>query len=251
MLASLKADFKKIFTVRSTYVLSGIMLLLTAVMCFYLEGYKGSTDSSAAALQTDAFTMVSSTMASIGAVFAAIIVILFMTYEYRYNTIMYTLTANASRTKVLLSKIITTILFATAFSVLVAAASIGLYLLGVLLRNVHLPTQDFHFWAEFGKNAAYYSAYALIALFIAALVRSIVGAVAVLFVFPMAGEGILSMVLKEKAAYLPFTAMNAIIDPGKPGDDTLTFSRAIVVSALYVAVIGIITWLVFLRRDVS
>jgi ABC-2 type transport system permease protein len=249
MLPSLKSDFRKLFTVRSTYIMSCIVLALVVLICFYFEGYRGNTGSSASTLAPTAIKEIISNTAGTGALFVAIIAVLFMAHEYRYNMITYTLTANTRRTKVLLSKIIAIVIFGIVFGILTSATGIGLYMLGLQLRDASLPAQDFDVWTQFGKVAIYYGAYALIGLFIATLVRGVVGAIAVLLLFPTAIESTLGLVLKEKAAYLPFAATDTIMGASMIQGNALTSNGAIGVTAIYLVIVGIVTWLLFLRRD--
>jgi len=39
MLVALKAEFRKLFTVRSTYILTGLAILFVIFFAFYIEGY--------------------------------------------------------------------------------------------------------------------------------------------------------------------------------------------------------------------
>lgn len=250
MIPTLKSEFRKLFTVRSTYVITAIVLVLVGLMSFYFEGYKGNTGSAASKLEPGAFNEIISNTAGMGALFLAIIAVLFMAHEYRYNTIMYTLTANTRRTTVLLTKMFTIAVFGVCFGIVTVLFGLGMYALGVQLRDATLPAQDIAMWTALGKVALYYVGYALIGVLLAVLLRAVVGAIAVLLLFPTTIEPLMSMVLKEKAVYLPFAALDTIMGASMMRGD-LTSAGAIGVSAIYIAVFGIITWLLFLRRDAN
>src|ERR1700744_3733974 len=102
MIATLKAEFRKLLTVRSTYVITGLVLVLVIFVAFYVEGWRldsaGLRDPTQLAGDVTGALMIT--------VFGAIVAILLMTHEYRYNTIMYTLTSSNSRSKVFISKFI-------------------------------------------------------------------------------------------------------------------------------------------------
>lgn len=251
MVPTLKAEFRKLFTIRSTYVIMFIVFALLVLVFFFFEGYKGNTGSAASTLAPTALQEIVGNAAGMGVLFLAIIAVLFIAHEYRYNMIMYTLTANTRRTKVLLAKIITMTIFGIIFGVVTVVVGIGLYMLGLQLRDASLPPQDFDILAQFGKVAVYYAAYTLVGIFIATLLRSVVGAIALLLLFPTAVEGTLSVVLKENAVYLPFAAMDTIMGASMIPDSNLTSAGAIGITAIYVSVIGVVTWLLFLRRDAS
>src|ERR1700690_121413 len=99
MRAALKAELRKLLTVRSTYFILIVVLLLEVLFAFYISGWRATATDlhSSGALSsavTDAVTAVS--------IFSALVALLLFTHEYRYNTIMYTLTASNSRSRVLL-----------------------------------------------------------------------------------------------------------------------------------------------------
>lgn len=251
MLPILKSEARKLLTIRSTYVITFIVLALVALMCFYFEGYRGNTGSAASKLAPTALQEIVGNAAGIGALFLSIIAVLFMAHEYRYNTIMYTLTANTRRSKVLLGKIITITIFGFFFGLITVLFGLGAYLLGLQLRDATLVTQNFDLLAQLGKVAFYYVGYALVGLLIATLLRSVVAAIAVLFMFPVTIEPLLGLVLKDNAVYLPFAALDTIVGASMIQGDNLTSNGAIGVSAIYLVVIGAITWLLFLRRDAN
>lgn len=251
MLPTLKSEFRKLFTIRSTYVIAFIVLALVFLMCFYFEGYRGNTGSAASTLAPTALKEIVGNAAGIGALFIAIIAVLFMAHEYRYNTIMYTLTANTRRTKVFLSKILTMTVVGAVFGVLVALFGLGAYMLGLQLRDATLPTQDFDLLTQIGKVALYYIAYSIIGVLIATLLRAVVGAIVVLLLVPTTIEPLISLVLKEKAVYLPFAATDTIMGASAIQSNSLSSNGAIGVTAIYLVAVGVVTWLLFLRRDAN
>lgn len=250
MIPAIRSEFRKLLTVRSTYVLILIPILLGAGVSFYFEGYRGNTGSPASGLTDEALKSIISSNAGIMALFLSVIAILFMGHEYRYNTILYTLTSRAHRLSVLASKIVVIGLF----SVLVGLAGIGLmvgaYLLGLELRNADLPAQNLNEARELLKLVSYFLAYGLMGLLIGTLMRSVVGGIAFLLLFPITIEPLLSLVLKKNAAYLPFSALDNIMG-NSFGQNNLSMERALVVSAIYLVVGWAVASLLFLRRDAN
>jgi ABC-type transport system involved in multi-copper enzyme maturation permease subunit len=111
MMPTIKSEFKKILTIRSTYIVSLGFLLLAAFVDFYIHGYKdastlgkGATDNLFVA---GSVTQIATTLSVAG----AIIGLLLLAHEYRYNTIVYTLTASNSRSKVIFSKIAAVLIY--------------------------------------------------------------------------------------------------------------------------------------------
>lgn len=252
MLTSLRSDIRKLFTIRSTYILTIIAALLITLLAFYFEGYKGNTGSAASQLAPTAYQEIVSSISGLTAFFfVSIIAILFMAHEYRYNTIMYTLTANARRSKVLLSKILVMVGFGVTFGIVAVLFGLGMYTLGVSLRDATLPAQDFAVLAEFGRVAIYFAAYALFGLLLATLLRNIVAAISVLFAFPIIVEPLSGMILKDNAVYMPFAATDTIVGASLIQGSKLSSNEAIGVASIYLVVGWAIAWILFLRRDAN
>lgn len=250
MLSSLKSDFLKIFTIRSTYILSGISFLLIILMSFYFEGYRGVTGTAASELTETALKELVGNTAGMVAIFVSLVGILLMAHEYRYNTIMYTLTYNTSRTKMLISKSIAIIVFSVCLGILTALFSIACYYVGLSLRDAALPTQDFNTFAIFSKTALYFTIYGLLGLLLAVIVKSVVGAIAFFFIAPVTVEPLLGIPLKENAVYLPITMFDSIMGAGIL-QSNLSPTRIITLSIFYIVILWFVALAIFLRRDAS
>jgi ABC-2 type transport system permease protein len=250
MLPSMKAEFRRLFTVRSTYILIGLSLVLIVFFAFWFEGYKGNTGSPASELASTALHEIVANGVGLGVVFASIVAILFMAHEYRYNTIMYTLTANASRSKALLAKLLTIILFSVAYGLFASLVAILSYLLGLSLRDASLPAQQFNVFAELGRIVFYCTGYALIGMLIATVARSVVVAIAAILIVPTTVEPLLGLLLKENSKYLPFTALDSSVGASF-AQNTLSSGNAILVSCAYLLTALAVTWLLFVRRDAN
>lgn len=250
MLPAIKSEFRRLFTVRSTYILSVIAVLIMGFFAFWLEGYKGVTGSPASTLKPTAIHEILINSVGLGITFACIITILFMAHEYRYNTITYTLTLNASRTRALLAKIVAAVLFCIGFGLISTGVALVFYLFGLELRNASLPAQQLNLWSDLGKLVFYCASYAMISLLLALLLRSLVAAIAAFLIFPTTVEPLLGMLLKENAKYLPFTALDSTMG-NSISSTTLTSGNAMIVSAIYLAVATLVTWFLFVKRDAA
>jgi ABC-2 type transport system permease protein len=264
MIPALKSEFKKLFTVRSTYGWSLLTLVLLLIGAFYADGYKDSANISAGPDKGTLF--ISGTLAHLPnliALFAGLIAILLITHEYRHNTIIYTLTASNSRSKVIFSKIITILGFSLLYSLLFTAIGLGLIFAGAGLAHHMIPHQNISYLAYFGKTLFFVEGYALAALLFGTLIRNQVGAIAALLILPGTIESLLALVLKKSSVYLPFTALSQVTQPpvipgaqpAHPGNDLITGSLTPVKGAIVFLcwLIGgwIITWYLFLRRDAT
>lgn len=247
-MAALKAEFRKLFTVRSTYIITLLLIAFVIFIAFYVEGWRLTPNDlhNPAELSSDVF-------GALGlSVFSGVIGILLITHEYRYNTIIYTLTGNNSRSRVLLSKIIAISVYAVFLTVVIAVLSPTASYLGVHAHGHTLGPQTLHIGDLAWRSLFYGWAYGLVGLLLAALIRVQVGAIVALFVIPSAIEGLLSPLLKHDAVYLPFTALGeAIGNQGFGSATPLSPGKAAVVVTAYLAVGWAVAWVLFLKRDAN
>ncbi len=252
MTSTIKAEFQKLLTVRSTYITSGIAFLFIIFMAFYIEGYLGLGDSAAGA---NALKNIVLNTAGPAAQITSIIATLFMAHEYRYNIISYTLTAANSRTKVLLAKILTITTYAVVFSLACALIGIITYYAGLALRGAELQAQSFDVINIFARTVFYSVGYALVALLFTVLLRNVVLPIVIVFMAPATLEPLIGLVLKDNAAYLPFSALQKVVlvnaehNPFVRGN--LSPGKAALVFSAYLIVGWFITWMLFLRRDAN
>ena len=270
MMPAIKAEFKKLLTVRSSYILMLGFLLLGGFISFYVHGYK---DSGAANFtgqspkdQAGAALFLASSITSIPnilSVAAALIALLLLAHEYRYNTVVYTLTASNSRSKVLASKIIAIFGLVLVYTVISTAILLALVVAGVHASGHTLPHQNINYLAFFAKTVFFTEAFALAGLLFITLIRNQVGAIAALLILPNTIEGLLSLLLKQNSVYMPFMALQQVVQapvahitgaPAHPLNDslgTLTAPKGAVVYLCYLVVVWIIAWYLFLRRDAT
>jgi ABC-type transport system involved in multi-copper enzyme maturation permease subunit len=246
MISTLKAEVKKLLTVRSTYIIIGIVFILVSFLSFYIAGWhlKRVDLLSPTALSGD-ITFVISGMS----VFVALIAILLLTHEYRYNTIMYTLTLSNNRNKVMLAKIIVITGLAILFTLFLAAYTPLITLLGIHVHHLHLVPQTIHYWNLLWRCLFYGWGYAMVGLVIAALMRNQVGAIITLFVVPTVVEGLLQLLLNNNVVYLPFSALHQVIGTDRNFNSRLSTFHAALVFMGYLVVAWIVAWILFLRRD--
>ena len=88
-------------------------------------------------------------------------------------------------------------------------------------------------------------------LLIAALVRNQVGAIITLFIVPDTVEGLLSLLLKKNAVYLPFSSIHAVIGQGLNYNNSITAGHAALLFSGYLIIGWLIVWVLFLRRDAN
>lgn len=248
MIASLKAEFRKLLTVRSTYFITGLVVIIASLLSFFAFGYKAESQ----ALQNPGFTHeLLYNALGLFVTFATILTILMVAHEYRYNTIAYTFTLARSRLKVLLSKIVVMLTYTTVVGIGILAiaysmSQFGLSLKGAELVPQQLPTEII--WQFF----AYAWGYILTGVSIAVLIRSLVGSVVAFFLIPTA-EQILSLILKSNTKFLPFRSLEAVAATNAPVEigANLGHAAALGIFGIYLVIFGALaTWL-FVHRDAN
>ncbi len=245
MMSSIKAELRKIVTVRSTYLILCFVILLNVIFAFYVNGLK--LDAKAAG---DPLLLRNDVLDAINAVafFGSLIGLLLISHEYRYNTISYTLTSAKRRSQVFFAKFVAISIFAILFSVGVAILSPSLSYLGLSLKGLHMAHQNIGVANILSRTIFMGWGMAIYAMIIASIIRVQVGAIATMFLATPV-EGILSLVLKQNSVYLPFTAVSNVAQTMHQYETTS--AKAAATSLIYIIVLGVIARQLYLRRDAN
>lgn len=250
MLGTIKAEIRKLLSVRSTYIVMFLVLFFSALVNFYVEGYWGQSGSAAGMLEPTALREIIGNGVGMAALFIGIIAVLQMGHEYRHNMITYTLTANARRTQVFLAKVLVIGGFSILAGLFVGMFSILMYKLGLSLRGASLPPQELDVWLTVLRVSIYSFAYGMVGLLITILLRNLIGTIVILLLAPSTVEPLLGILLKENAVYLPFSTFDHVIGASIM-QGNLSSARASVLTLVYIAILGLVSWLVFLKRDAN
>jgi len=248
MLPAITSEFRKLFTIRSTYIVSGLAIALAAFFSFYVEGLRGADNIMfTGKLQNEIISCV-----SLLAIFGSIIATLLITHEYRYNTIMYTLTASNSRSKVVLAKIIAVFGYALLYMVIGTVIGVMAMYIGLAIKDLSPIAQTIHWGDLIWRSLFYMLGYGLAGLVLGFLTRQVVGAIVVIFLLPSTIEPLLGLLLKENAKYLPFTAFNRVVDTSTTSaSGALSPGKGALVFGAYLLVGWIVAWALFYRRDAN
>jgi ABC-2 type transport system permease protein len=247
MTSSLKAEFRKLLSVRSTYFIVVATLLTVALFAGFITGFKGDAKSlTSPGLLADqsnsAIVFVGFILAFAGLLLAG--------HEYRYNTVFYTLTSINRRYKVLLAKFLVITIFTAVVGLVVVFFSPLCAIVGAHLAGKHIGPQTFQFWTIIWHCLFCAWAYAMYALILIMILRNQVGAIVTFLLLPLIGENILMLLLKHNSKYLPFTAAQSVVDPTSLGNHTTSGQAALTV-LVYVVVGLIISTVLFVRRDAN
>ncbi len=250
MIPTLKAEFKKLLTVRSTYFITGLVTAFVIFITLYVIGWRMNIHD----LHDPAQLADAATGALTMSVFGAIVAVLLMTHEYRYNTIMHTLTSSNSRSKVLFSKFIVASVYALFLAALIGILSPTMVYLGVHLHGHMLVPQTLHYGNLAWRVLFYGWGFGMAGLLLAVLSRNQIASIVGLFVIPDVIEQLFGLLLKHNTVYLPFSSLNQVIGNSGGRTDTssnLSPSKAAGVYCIYLVVGWIIGWYLFLYRDAT
>ncbi len=252
MIPAIKAEFRKVFTVRSTLFIMLFVVGLQLLFGFYGSGYKANAEIIAS--NPDFLAMQIPQALAAVTFLGAIIALLLVTHEYRYNTIMYTLTSTRTRAQVLFSKLSVISCVALIFALFVVISSPLLVWAGVELKGLHMIDQNIPVWSLLWRSVAFTWCVFMVGSMIAFLVRNQVAAIVSFFIVPGTFEGLLSILLKDDRAYLPFTAMQQIINHeynSETARQIMSYAQAGSLSLVYLSIMLLLTWFLFKRRDAN
>lgn len=247
MVATIRSEFRKIFTVRSTYFLIIFALLMVVLFAGYGDGFRASngTLQRPGALMSESYNAI-----EFAGLLLSFVGLLLVGHEYRYNTIMYTLTASNRRLKVLGSKFVAASVFAVVWGLVIAFLSPLCTIVGAHLHHHPISPQHFDYWTVIGRCAFVGWGYAMYALILGAIMRNQVGSIVTFLLIPLLGENIIAHIFTSTTNYLPFAMVQAVVDPTGLGNHT-TVDHAMTVSLTYVIVGLIVSSVLFLKRDAN
>lgn len=253
MRSALKAEFTKLLTVRSTYILTLIVLVIMAAIPFYV----GIHDTP---LKLHDPTLMQSAIFGalrFAGLITAIISILLLAHEYRYNTINFSFTLNRSRTSVLASKAVVM----TVYSVIIGLVTVGIVVaflhLGASLHGQHIGPQHYSVlsasngpWPGLLLQSVFYTwGLAIAGLIITALLRNLVASIAFIFIFPTL-EDLVTLISKTVVNYLPFTDLGAVLKM-VPAEAGFGPGKSMIIFLIYLAVFAVLAWRLILKRDAN
>lgn len=249
MISEIKAEFKKVFTIRSTYIILALMLALVIFFGFYVGGWHSNKVD---LLNPFRIYDIAKQAINFLSIFPALIGLLLFTHEFRYNLTSYSLTLSNDRSKVLLAKVLVVSLVALVSTAIIGSLSPLLSEWGIHANHLTLAHQTFYFSALAWKGLVYGWGYAMAGLVIAVLIRNQIGAIVTLFIVPGTVEGLLSLLLKNNTVYLPFSALHRMLGAGiGVGQTSLSAVDAMLVFFGYLIISWGIGWILFLKRDAS
>jgi ABC-2 type transport system permease protein len=270
MTDALRYEWVRIRTLRSTYWMTGLALLLPAVLAGLLAAFLPDSWWDQAGQELGGLLVLGGlrfTGLPLNAIFMALIGAFAFGHEYRYGTILQSLAAVPQRHKLILAKLLTV----SIWSLVVAAV-------GVLVNWALVVGLSGHSVSLFGDAIRpallgylfYVVMWGILGAGLAGLVRNLPVTIVFLFVIPLVVEPILQVVLtavpalepiRDWANYLPFAAGIATTDTVSSselgqllgGEATSADAPGRLTSgltfALWIALIVSPAWILFKKRD--
>jgi ABC-2 type transport system permease protein len=246
MIKLIRAEFQKILTVRSTYFILLFCLAILIFFAFYVEAIRLVADVK------DPGKLQSEVLGAIGILpmILSFVAALAITHEYRFNTIMYLLVASRSRLKAFLAKVFAISVFAVLAILFFASLSPLLTSLGLQIKGLDMVTQNIPYLDLLWRGAFVGWAFAMFALILAFIIRNQAGVIVSILLIPSTVEQLLGLLLKENTKYLPYTALNNIINTGPAAAD-MSHGKSALIALAYIAVGLIVAALLFKKRDAN
>lgn len=249
MIAALKAEFRKLFSVRATYFCLFAIVILEGLFAFYGDGIRA--EKANLVVHTYLANEVSNAIPVV-ALFIGIAGVLLVGNEYRHNTIFYTLTASNSRTRIITAKLLLMAKFSIVFSVLLGFLSPALVVLGLHAGGHHYVSQTFPIWPLLWRAAYYGLGFTMFGMAMAFIIRNQIGTIVTYLVLPGFIEPLLGHLFQTWQKFLPFDLLNQVANtPGTPTQYGISSPRAAGLYLIYMAVLLIFSYALFLKRDAN
>jgi ABC-2 type transport system permease protein len=240
----MRTEFLKLRTVRSP------LLLLAAAQLVVLAGVSGLFISGAN-LDDPATPLRAIGHAGLVSMFSLVLGIIGVAGEYRHKTITDTYLGTPKRGRVITAKLVTYAIAGAVFglvSALVAFAATALWLAG---KGSSLDLSDGAVWRTLIGCVIWNACFAAVGVGLGALVRNLVGAVAVALAWIALVEGIVGQLVGGFDRWLPFNSGLALEDVPTPSVDLLPQWGGGLVLAAYALLFALLAVSTTVRRDVS
>lgn len=241
----IRTEVLKLRTVRSPWLLLAASPLLVAA------GISGLVISSTKVLDA---SMQSGALAHVGltSIFTLVFGILAVAGEHRHKTISDTYLSTPARGRVIGAKLGVYAVFGALSGMVSSLVGLGVAALWWSDKGVSFTWSDSQMWTTIAGGIAWNAAFAAIGVGVGALIRSLVGAIAVALAWVALVEGIIGQLIGNLARWLPFNAGQAL----GAGAKAMTTAELLprwgggIVLAVYTLVFTVVAMTTTMRRDV-
>lgn len=244
----IRAELLKLRTVRSPW------LLLATVPVLVVAGISGLVTSSPGKLADPGTQANALAHVGIASIFTLAFGILAVAGEYRHKTITDTYLSTPARGRVMTAKLLVYAVFGACAGVTASIAGVAVAAAWWSAKGVPFAWGNSAMWTTAGGGIAADAAFAAIGVGLGALVRNLVGAIAVALAWIAVVEGIVGQLVGNLARWLPFSADQALgTGDGKAmlAGQLLPRSGGAAVLVLYTALFAVVAVTTSVRRDVT
>lgn len=242
----IRTEVLKLRTVRSPW------LLLIASPLLVIAGISGAVNTSKdpldASLQSQALAHVGLT-----SIFTLVFGILVIAGEYRHKTITDTYLSTPARGRIIAAKLLVSAVLGLASGLVSTLIGLGVAAAWWQGKGAAFAWSSSAMWTTIGGGIVWNAAFAAIGVGIGALVRSLVGAIALALAWIALVEGVVGQLVGNLARWLPFNAGQALGAATKPmmSSDLLPRWGGGVVLAVYTLLFAMLAVVTSVRRDVD
>ncbi|HEX9040413.1 MAG TPA: ABC transporter permease subunit [Trebonia sp.] len=244
----IRTEVLKLRTVRSPW------LLLGAVPLLVIAGISGLVMSNPGKLADPGTQANALAHVGIAALFTLAFGILAVAGEYRHKTITDSYLTTPGRGQVVGAKLVGYAVFGALAGLVASGAGLGVAAAWWSAKGVPFAWGNSAMWTTIGGGIAANAAFAAIGVGVGALIRNLVGAIAIALAWVAVVEGIVGQLVGNLARWLPFSASQAL--GGGDGRDTLATHLLPrlgggAVLAVYTALFAVAAIATSVRRDVA
>jgi ABC-2 type transport system permease protein len=245
VLSLIRSEFRKVSTIR------GPWLLLAAGPLIVLAGIAGLVQSGAD-LQDPATQSKALGHAGLAAIFALVFGILAVAGEYRHGTITDTYLTTPKRGRVAAAKLTVYALIGAAAGLICSGTALAMASAFWAAKGASFQLSAADDWRILGGSVAANIGLGAIGVALGALVRNVVGAVALALAWVAVIEGIVGQLIGSgPARWLPFYASQALDNTNVTGTQLLPQWGGGLVLLAYAAIFAGLALVTTLSRDVT
>lgn len=246
MIDAIRSEWIKLRTARSSFTLMCIAVLGSLTLSILTSLFADFEFSDG--LDTFGATVLAPSYMCV--FLAGVVGVLGIGQEYRHNTIRVTFAAEPRRSRVLAAKIVVTTVFGLTIGLVTqtlcyAAASIVLGTRDVAV-GITDPGENL---AAFVGQVVLCGLFTLLGFGLCTIIRQPAGAIPLLLLWPLIGEGIIAGVFPSTSKWMPFRNGLRLPITGDVGDDVLDRVPAGVYFGAFVVVVVAVGWVLVERRD--
>jgi ABC-2 type transport system permease protein len=244
----IRTEVLKLRTVRSPW------LLLGAVPLLVIAGISGLVTSNPGALADPGTQANALAHVGIAALFTLAFGIIAVAGEYRHKTITDSYLTTPGRAQVVGAKLIVYAVCGALAGLVASGVGLGVAAAWWSAKGVPFAWGNSLMWTAIGGGIAANAAFAAIGVGLGALIRNLVGAIAIALAWIAVVEGIVGQLVGNLARWLPFSASQAL--GGGDGKDMLATHLlprlgGAAVLAVYTALFAVAAITTSVRRDVA